>query len=137
MECELHAAAQTGAVDRCDGRKGQHAQAAEQPVPDACAFDSALAGDPGKLGDVGAGREEERLAGDDRRREVTTLELVQDPFERFERPLAEERRLRPVLAVVDRHQRDVARAGELEVSDRCQGSPTGEQRPFPCRRTAR
>ena len=118
VERELDAAAETGAVDRGDGGKRQRAQAAEKLVSGACALDRALAGDVRELGDVGAGGEEERLARDHGRAEVAALELAQRALERPERRLAEERRLRPVCAVVDRHERDVAGARDLELSDR-------------------
>ena len=136
VQGELDATAETCAVDRRDGRERQRAQAPEQLVSRTCAFDRTVTCDVRELGDVGACREEERLAGDHRRAVVRAFELSQQPVERLERLLAEERRLRPVLAVVDRDERDVARTRELELSDRRQGSPTREPRPYPSRRTA-
>src|ERR671935_2126796 len=78
-------------------------------------FACALRGDAGKLGDVGAGREERRLAGDHRRRVVAALEIPEHAVEGTQRRLAEEGRLRLVLAVVDLDERDVVHALEPEL----------------------
>ena len=59
-----------------------------------------------ELVDVRAGAEDERLAGDDERGPVAALELVDSALERLERGAAEDGRLRVVLAVVDRDERD-------------------------------
>src|SRR5439155_5948482 len=107
-------------------------QPSEQLVPGAASLARALGGDPGKLRDVRAGGEEERLAGDHRCGKVTAFELRERTVERGHRGLAEERRLRVVLAVVDRDERDVARAGKAELS-LGQGSPIRARRPCPCR----
>ena len=56
--------------------------------------------------DVGAGGEDERLAGEHERRPVALLELGEHALERLERRAAEDGRLRVVLAVVDRHERE-------------------------------
>src|SRR5256885_5673542 len=90
-----------------------------------------------ELRDVRAGGEDEGLAGDDGGAKAALLEPAEQTIQRLERLSPEERRLRPVLAVVDRHERDVARARELELSDRRQGSPRATRHPCPSRRTAR
>ena len=123
VQSQLDTTAEAGAVDRRHRRERQRTQPAEQLVSRARTFARALGRDVRKLGDVGARREDERLAGDDRGAEVSALELTEQAVERLEGLLPEERRLRPVLAVVDRHEREVARARELELSDRRQGSP--------------
>ena len=136
VQRQLDSAAEAGAVDRGDSRERQRAESPEQLVSCPRALDRALGRDVRELGDVRARREDERLAGDDCSAEIPALELSEQTIERLERVLPEEGRLRPVLAVVDRHEREVARARELELSDRRQGSPTAKQRPCPCRRRA-
>ena len=64
----------------------------------------------GELGQVGADREDERLAGEHEAAPVAVLELRQELGERCERSPAEDVRLLPVLAVVDRDERDRADA---------------------------
>ena len=61
---------------------------------------------PRELVDVGADAEDERLAGDDHRRPVAGLELVDHAHRGLERGAAERRRLGVVLAVVDGDERD-------------------------------
>src|SRR6185295_2872444 len=126
VQRELDATAETCAVDRRDGRERQRAQAPEQLLSRPCAFDRTVTCDVWELGDVGACREEERLAGDHNRAVVGAFELSQQQVEGLERLLAEERRLRPVLAVVDRNEREIARTYELELSDWHRSSQSGE-----------
>ena len=133
---ELDAAAETGAVDRGNGRKRQRAEPAEELVACAASFARTLGCDARELRDVRAGGEEERLAGDHGCGEVALLELRQRSVEGLHRGFAEERRLGVVLAVVDRDERDVAGARDAELSYWSQGSPTATRHPFPSRRRA-
>ena len=137
VQRQLDTTTEAGAVDCRNGRERQRTQPAEQLVSRARTLARALGRDVRKLGDVCARRKDERLARDDRGAEVSAFELTEQAVERLERVLPEERRLRPVLAVVDRHEREVACPRELELSDRRQGSPTTRPRPYPCRRRAR
>ena len=127
MQRQLDAAAETGSVDRGDGGVRQRADPAEELVTCAASLDRELPGRARELGDVGSGREDERLAGDDERRPAVLLQLRKKPLEGLERRASEEGRLRVVLAVVDRDERDRATLGldarepELGVSQR--GSP--------------
>jgi hypothetical protein len=127
VQRELDPASETGTVDRGDGRVRQRADPAEELVAGAASLDRELPGRARKLGDVGPGCEDERLARDDERRPGALLQLGQEPLQRFERGAAEEGRLGVVLAVVDRDERDRvtfcldARELELGVSQR--GSP--------------
>src|SRR6266566_5451981 len=89
-------------------------------------FDRALARDVRELRDVRARGEDERLSGDYRSAEIAAFELSEQTIERLERLLPKKGRLRPVLAVVDRHEREIARARELELSDRHRCSPPGQ-----------
>src|SRR5256885_9396397 len=57
-----------------------------------------------ELRDVRAGGEDEGLAGDDGGAKVALLEPAEQTIQRLERLSPEERRLRPALAVVDRHE---------------------------------
>src|SRR5205085_10018259 len=118
MKGELEPAAEAGAVDRGHGRKGQGREAAEEVVAGTAPLAGELGGRAVELVQVGAGGEDERLPRDDERREVAALELTEHAAERRERGAAEERRLRMVLAVVDRDERDVARARQLELGVR-------------------
>ena len=87
---------------------------AEELVPRLPAQARSLGRDLAELADVGADREDERLAGEEQPAPVPAAELVEHALERAERGLAERVRLLPVLAVVHRHERDRADArGEL------------------------
>ena len=68
-----------------------------------------------KLVDVGADREALRLAGQDDAGPLLGLEVVEYPAERLERVRAERARLRWLLAVVDRDDREVAVAAKVEL----------------------
>ena len=81
MQRELDAAAETRAVDRRDRRDRQRTQAREELVARAAPLARAVRCDVGELRDVGAGREEERLAREDGGGEVTALELVERTVE--------------------------------------------------------
>jgi hypothetical protein len=83
-------------------------------VPCPAPLDCALARRVRKLGDVGSRGEYERLAGQDERRPVALLELREQALERVQRGPAEERRLRMILAVVDRDERQRAGVSEID-----------------------
>ncbi len=134
VQRELEPAAETRAVDGGDRRERQRADAREHLVP--CADALARVLDAAELVDVGADAEHERLAGEDCRRPVALLELLDDGDGGLERGAAERRRDAVVLAVVDRDERD--RAGPVQLEDGVsQRSPTGSRRPCPCRCRAR
>src|SRR5207253_8652319 len=138
MERELEAAAEACAVDRGHGRKRQGGEAAEEFVARATPLAGELSARAVELVQVGAGGEDERLPRQDERREVAALELVEHAVERGECGAAQERRLRVILAVVDRDERDVAGARELELGVRHRrNASTGRRRPCPYRRTGR
>ena len=84
-------------------------------MPGARAFARELRRHVRKLVDVGADRKALRLAGQHEAGPLLRLEVVERPAERLERMSAERARLRPVLAVVDRDDREVAVAAELEL----------------------
>src|SRR5207248_4359868 len=117
------------------------ADSPEELMAGAAALDCELAGRAGELRDVGAGGEDERLSRDDERRPVAVLELRQQLLQRLERRPPEEGRLRVVLAVVDRDQRNALTVPldlrQLELSLRQEGSPRSAPRPCPSRRRAR
>src|SRR5205823_11766973 len=110
-------------------------ESAEEVVSGAAALARELGTRAVELVQVGAGGEDERLPRDDERREATALELAEHAVEGGERGAAEERRLRVVLAVVDRDERDVAGTPELELGVR--HVPRARPPPCPCRRRAR
>src|SRR5581483_6184463 len=83
-----------------------------------------------ELGDVGPRREDEGLAREDERAPLLRLDLVEQALERLERSPAERRRLRPVLTVPDRDERDVVPAPQLELCCRHTCSQTTAQ-PMP------
>jgi hypothetical protein len=81
-----------------------------------------------KLGEVGSCGEDERFAGQDERRPDALLELRKQTLQRLQRGSPEERRLRVILAVVDRDERKYAGVSEidpreLELGLRQRGSP--------------
>ena len=122
VESDLDAAAEARAVDRRDGRVGQRREASEQLVPCARAEARLLArADLRKLLQVGARGEDERLAGQHHRDPAAGLELGQELREGLHRRAREKRRLRVVLAVVDRDERERPEprvdAVELELRD--------------------
>jgi hypothetical protein len=106
MQGELDAAAQTGPVDRGDGRKRQLADAPEELMSGVASCAGQFGCRAGEFADVRAGREEVGLTGDDECGPVLRLELVQHALERAKRLTAEEGRLRVVGAVIDRHERE-------------------------------
>jgi hypothetical protein len=116
MKRELDAAAEAGAVDRRDRRERQGPDAPEELVSRATALERQLARRAGELGHVRARSEDEGLARDHERRPVAVFELGQQPLQGLERGAPEEGRLRVVLAVVDRDERDVSGARQLELS---------------------
>ena len=59
-----------------------------------------------ELGQVGPGREDERLAGEHEADEIAVVEAGEEIVQRGKRGAAEDVRLLPVLAVVHRHERD-------------------------------
>ncbi len=81
-----------------------------------------------ELRDVGAGGEDERLAGQHQRLPVALLELGEERQQRLHRAAAEDVRLPVVLAVVHRHERD---RPDARVDAARGGTPSSAQ---PCRR---
>ncbi len=139
---DLDAAAEARAVDRGDRRERERADAAEEVVPRAAALDRLLArGDLRELVDVRARAEDEGLSGQHHRDPAAGLELADNAGGGLESAAAEDRRFRPVLAVVHRHERERACLGldavqeEGRVRHAC--SPTPARPPSPCRRRAR
>src|SRR5262249_7637909 len=109
VQGELHAAAETGAVDGGEGGVGQGPNAPEQLMPDPAALARRLGlGEPRELLEICARGEDVRLARDHERGPVAGLELIEDACQRIERGAPDKRRLRVVGAVVDRHERERA-----------------------------
>ena len=106
VERELEPTAEAGPVDRGDGGKRQPGNPRKEHVAGPAALGCDLRRDRGELVDVGAGAEPERLASEDRGDPVAALELGEQSLGRRERGPAERGRLRPVLAVVDRDERE-------------------------------
>ena len=133
VQRELEAAAEARAVDRRDRREGQRPDAQEELVAGAAALAGRLRRDLRELVDVRPGAEPERLAREDGRHPVARLELREQRLPGLERRAAERRRLRPVLAVVDRDEREPSglRLHGPEVEDGVRHVPTPP--PRPCR----
>jgi hypothetical protein len=107
VQRQFDAAPETGAVDRRQGRKRQGADPSEEHVAGAAAGDRLLPRpDARELVQVGAGGENERLPGHHERHPLARLELVEHARARLEGAAPEDRRLRVVLSVVDRDERD-------------------------------
>jgi len=134
VQRELEPAPEARAVDGGHSRKRERANAREELVAGADALAGVL--DPAELVDVGPHAEHERLAREYGCAPVSALEVLDHGDCRLERGAAEGRRRAVVLAVVDRDDRDRARAVQLEnrVSQR---SPRGSRRPCPSRCRAR
>jgi hypothetical protein len=121
VQGELQASAEAGAVDRGNCRKGERANPAEQLVAGAAGLEGGFpCRHPRELVDIRARAEHERLARQHHRDPAARFELGGHLCGRCQRGAAENRRLRPVLAVVDRDERERAgrRVGALEVEDR-------------------
>ena len=111
VERDLEPAAERRSVDRGERGIGQVTDRREGVVPRLGRRARELGrAHLGELGQVGADREDERLAGEHEPAPVSLLELRQELGERGERGPAEDVRLLPVLAVVDRDERDRADA---------------------------
>ncbi len=112
MECELHAPAETGGVDRRHRWVRERAHPCEELVSGAAALDRLLPGlDPGELVEVGPAREAPGLAREDEGPEVAVLQLGQQLGERFEDRTAQDVRASVAASVVHRHERDRAVRG--------------------------
>ncbi len=142
VQRDLDPAAERGARDRGEGGVRQRSDPPEQRVPGRTSLARPLRRDPRELGDVCAGREDQRLSDEQESGPAVLLELLEDLVERGERLRSERVRLLPVRAVVDRDERDSSspRRGLLqeEAGDGLRGplalshaggSPRGAPRP--------
>ena len=112
VERDLEAAAEGGAVDRGKRRVGEVANRPERVVPRLRGgARRARVSTSRELGQVGAGGEDERLAGEDEPAPASVAQPRHELAERLERGAAEDVRLLPVLAVVHRHERERPDAG--------------------------
>ncbi len=109
VQRKLEAAAEARAVDRRHGRKRQGADAEEKLVAGAAALGRRFRCDLRELVDVGAGAKPERLAREDGCHPVAVLQLGEQRLPGLQRRAAERGRLCPVLAVVDRDEREPSR----------------------------
>ena len=131
VQCELEATAEARAVDRRHRREGQRPDAEEELVAGAAALAGRFGRDLRERVDVRPGAEPERLAREDRRYPVAVFQLREQRLPGLERRAAERRRLRPVLAVVDRDERESARfrLHGPEMEDGVRHVPTRSRRP--------